>query len=154
VLYGEAALLGVKDYPVFYDNWKQRMPVMVGFNLPVFKQLDVLALEVEYYGSRYPDDFFQVMNAEGAPRPTIPQGYSGWDDGRPLQFGYHPDDWKADNWKWSVYTQRRIVDGVTLSAQVARDHARAWAFPTGKTYKGIIQDKNDWYWMLKLTANI
>jgi hypothetical protein len=52
VLYGEAALLGVKDYPVFYDNWKQRMPVMVGFNLPVFKQLDVLALEVEYYGSR------------------------------------------------------------------------------------------------------
>jgi hypothetical protein len=96
---------------------------------------------VEYYGSRYPDNFFQVMN-DGAPRPTVPLA------------AYSPDDWKDDNVKWSLYAQRKIVDGITLSAQAANDHARAWAFPTGKTYWGIMQDKSHWYWMLKLTANI
>ncbi|MCD6025375.1 MAG: hypothetical protein K0Q91_2291 [Fibrobacteria bacterium] len=146
VLYGEAALLGVKDYPVFYDDWTKRLPVMVGFNLPTFKLLDVLAFEVEYYGSEYPDNFQGVIsgNFQGVPWPTVPAGTGG----------YNAADWKDDNWKWSVYTQRRIVDGVTLSAQVARDHARAWAYPTGKTYWGIINDDNDWYWMLKLTANL
>src|SRR5690606_23264128 len=57
VLYGEAALLGVKDYPIFYDDWTKRVPVMIGFNLPTFKFLDVLAVEAEYYGSEYPDNF-------------------------------------------------------------------------------------------------
>lgn len=143
VLYGEAALLGVKDYPVLYDNRAERMPLMVGFNLPAFKLMDVLAVEVEYYGSRYPDNFSQVMVNDAAPRPTID-----------ISGGYDPAEWKADDLKWSVYTQRKIVDGLTFSGQVARDHARAWAYPTGKTYWGIIRDKDHWHWMLKLTANI
>jgi hypothetical protein len=143
VLYGEAALLGVKDYPVLYDNRAERIPLMIGFNVPAFKLLDVLAVELEYYGSRYPDNFAQVMTNDAAPRPTVE-----------LSGGYDPDDWKDDNIKWSVYTQRKIVDGITLSGQVARDHARAWAYPTGKTYWGIIREKDHWHWMLKLTANI
>lgn len=143
VLYGEAALLGAKNYPILYDDWKKRIPVMMGFNLPAFKLLDVLAVEVEYYGSEFPDNYFGIMSGDvqGVPWPTVPNTYS-------------PDDWKDDNWKWSVFTQRRIVDGVSLSGQVARDHARAWAYPTGKTHWGIIKDSDDWYWMLKLTANI
>jgi hypothetical protein len=143
VLYGEAALLGVKDYPVLYDDWTKRIPVMVGFNVPTFRLLDVLAIEVEYYGSEYPDNFQGIMSgaAQATPWPTIPNEYAA-------------SDWKDDNLKWSIYTQRKIVDGVTLSAQVARDHARAWVFPTGKTYWGIMNDDNDWYWMLKLTATL
>jgi hypothetical protein len=143
VLYGEAALLGVKDYPVFYDDWTKRLPVMVGFNLPTFRFLDVLSVEVEYYGSEYPDNFQGILsgNVQAVPWPTVPNTYAA-------------SDWKDDNWKWSVYAQRRIVDGVTLSGQVARDHARAWSYPTGKTYWGIINDNDDWYWMLKLTANL
>jgi hypothetical protein len=143
VVYGEAALLGVKDYPIFYDDWTKRVPVMVGFNFPTFKMLDVLSLEVEYYGSEYPDNFQGIISGQvqGTPWPTIPSSYDA-------------SDWESDNWKWSVYAQRKVVDGVTLSAQVARDHARAWAYPTGKTYWGIMNDDNDWYWMLKLTANL
>jgi hypothetical protein len=143
ILYGEAALLGVKDYPVFYDDWTKRLPVMVGFNIPTFRLLDVLALEVEYYGSDYPDNFYGIIqgSVQGTPWPTIPNQYNA-------------SDWQNDNWKWSVYGQRTIVDGITLSAQVARDHARAWEYPTGKTYWGIINDKDEWYWMLKLTANL
>jgi len=146
VIYGEAALLGVKDYPIFYDDWTKRVPVMVGFNLPTFKMLDVLAIEAEYYGSEYPDNFQGLISGavQGTPWPTLPAGNTG----------YHPDDWKDDNWKWSVYAQRRLTDGVSLSAQVARDHARAWAYPTGKTYWGIMNDDKSWYWMLKLTANL
>jgi hypothetical protein len=143
VLYGEAAMLGVKDYPIFYDDWTKRIPVMVGFNVPTFKLLDVLAVEAEYYGSEYPDNFHGIIQGavQGAPWPTFTSQYNA-------------SDWKDDNWKWSVYAQRRVVDGVSLSAQVARDHARAWAYPSGKTYWGIMNDDKSWYWMLKLTANI
>ncbi len=145
VLYGEAALLGVKDYPIFYDDWTKRVPVMVGFNIPAFRLLDVLALEVEYYGSEYPDNYFMLMSGgvQGMPWPTITE--SG---------GFSTSDWKDDNWKWSVFAQRSVVDGVHLSLQVARDHARAWAFPTGKTHWGIFNRDEGYYWMLRLTANL
>ena len=145
VLYGEAALLGVKDYPIFYDDWTKRIPVMMGFNFPTFKLLDVLALEVEYYGSEYPDNYFMLMSGgvQGLPWPTITEST-----------GFSRDDWKDDNWKWSVYAQRGIVDGINLSLQVARDHARAWAFPTGKTHWGIFNKDEGYYWMLRLSANI
>ena len=42
-LYCEAAILGVKDYKLYYNNLVQRIPVMVGFNVPAFKILDLIA---------------------------------------------------------------------------------------------------------------
>jgi hypothetical protein len=145
VVYGEAALLGVKDYPIFYDDWTKRLPVMVGFNFPTFKLLDVLSLEVEHYGSQYPDNYFMLMSGgvQGMPWPTITE--SG---------GFSKSDWAGDDWKWSVFAQRTLVDGVSMSLQVARDHSRAWAFPTGKTHWGIFNKDEGYYWMLRLTANI
>jgi hypothetical protein len=39
-LYGEWALFGVKDQPFYYDRKSERMPVMVGLNIPTFGILD------------------------------------------------------------------------------------------------------------------
>lgn len=33
-LYGEVGLLGLKKYPLWYTKWAERMPMMVGLNLP------------------------------------------------------------------------------------------------------------------------
>jgi hypothetical protein len=38
-LYGEIALLGLKDYPIYYQDWKKRIPRMIGFNWPTHEFL-------------------------------------------------------------------------------------------------------------------
>lgn len=143
VLYGEAAILGVKDYPVLYGDITQRMPMMIGFNVPTFKLLDVLAVEFEQYKSPFPNSYAEVMTSGGVPRPTL--SFNG---------RYLPEYWADDDTKWSVFASRRIIDGVSGSVQVARDHARGWQYPAGKTWWSIISKKSHWYWMFKLTASI
>ncbi len=61
-LYGEAAVLGVKNYGSYYDNVLRRIPVMVGFNIPTFGWLDLFSLEVEWYGSRYRNSLYKIGN--------------------------------------------------------------------------------------------
>ena len=60
VVYGEAGLIGVKDYKGIYADRMQRIPVMLGFNLPAFGLLDDLAFEVEYYASPYKNDLTEL----------------------------------------------------------------------------------------------
>ena len=38
-LYGEIALLGLQDYPIYYQDWKKRIPRMIGFNWPTHEFL-------------------------------------------------------------------------------------------------------------------
>jgi hypothetical protein len=38
-LYGEAALLGLQDYQIYYQDWKKRIPRMIGFNWPTHEFL-------------------------------------------------------------------------------------------------------------------
>jgi hypothetical protein len=51
-LYMEAAVLGWENQGFFYEKRSQRMPMMFGFNVPTFTLLNLLALQVEYYGAR------------------------------------------------------------------------------------------------------
>lgn len=142
ILYGEAAVLGVQDYPVLYPNIKERAPVMLGFNVPTFKLLDVLSLEMEYYASKLPNSIRETQN-KAQPQPTLP----------PIG-GYIPEDWDKDDWKWSLFAQRSFGPGFALSGQVARDHARGFQFPTGKTDWSLLSEKKHWYWMVKFAVNI
>src|SRR5690606_10959624 len=52
-VYFEGALLGVKNYPVFYTDWRKRLPLMVGVNLPGFRFLDLIAVQYERFASPY-----------------------------------------------------------------------------------------------------
>ncbi len=145
VLYGEAAVLGVKSYPVYYTDIWRRIPIMLGFNAPTFKLLDVLSIEVEYYGSRWLPTYIS---------PAVP-AYNAI----PVPFfnasPYYPSDWDKDNWKWSVYAERSLTSGITLSGQVASDHARTWDWVTfGKTPWEMYTSPSQWYWALKLGVKI
>ena len=143
VLYGEAALLGFTDYPVLYEKKSERIPVMLGFNLPAFKILDVLAVEVEHYGSKFPNSTSEVQSS-GVPQPTIPTTIKD----------FKPTDWTQDDWKWSIFAKKKVFDGFTVVGQVARDHARGYEYPTGKDYYELFPKKEHWYWLMKLIVNI
>jgi len=45
-LYGEFAILGLKDYGTYYPDITRRIPVMVGFNVPCFKMVDIVSLDL------------------------------------------------------------------------------------------------------------
>jgi hypothetical protein len=61
-LYGEAAVIGVKDYGKTYGDISRRIPLMLGFNFPTWGLLDHLSLEVEYYRAGYRNDLAMVGN--------------------------------------------------------------------------------------------
>ncbi|MDB5104733.1 MAG: hypothetical protein JWP91_2422 [Fibrobacteres bacterium] len=60
LLYGEGAIIGTRNYGTVYGKRSERMPVMVGFNLPVFGVLDFLSIEVEHYTAKYKADYSKL----------------------------------------------------------------------------------------------
>lgn len=146
-LYGEVALLGLtfdKAHKEVYGGVAQRMPVMVGFNLPVFRALDHLAVEVEWYGAKFRDDTWRMQ-------PDIDRPVS------PIPFDYSPDGttygrtYARDNLKWAVHAARTIQGHFKVSGQVANDHFRPYGIAnTPATYETATSTPKDWYWMAKI----
>ena len=145
-LYGEAAVLGLKDYPFYYANIRQRIPWMLGFNLPGFHILDVISLEVEYCSNPFPNDW-QTSLREGFPIP----GGQGFNPGSYADPGTH-GDYVYSPWKWSVYLRKEVSRGLFVSAQVAHDHLRL-ADVNGYAYEELLKDRSQWWGILRVTAS-
>lgn len=157
VLYGEAAVIGLKNYPILYEDRLERTVAMIGLNLPTFRMLDMLAVELEWFGSRAPNSSAYSQQAiskisdgsipQPRPQPSVyPENLS--------EAGYSPEDWEKDNIRWSVFTRRNLVRGLSLDFQAASDNSRGWVFPSGRRYWAYFRSPSDWYWMFKLTASI
>jgi hypothetical protein len=145
-LYAEAAILGLHDYPMSrdsltqYENWLERVPVMFGLNLPTFKVLDVLSLEVEYFGNPYPNSTNSIRFG------NIPVPLSSYGEERdPKNTNLHEDDIK-----WSVYLKRTIRNNISIMGQVANDHIR-WHRMVYGAMDGnqALRKKTDWYYTFK-----
>lgn len=162
-LYGEVALLGLgglmrddfhffgdpikyrknnkKVYEDLYGPLSQRMPVMVGFNLPTFKLLDRLSLEIEHYGAPFSDNLAL---------------FNHWKATRPSPIPLDPDSSiTRDNLKWSLYGSKVFQSHIKVSLQVASDHFRPGTFtgygdnnPPGS--EAILFRPSEWYWMSKV----
>lgn len=144
-LYGEVALLGWKNQPGYYENRWDRVPRLMGFNLPAFKLLDVLSLEFEYFPNPMADDLEQMIN-RGNYNP-LPYG-SG------LLF---PEADHADDWKWTVYASKKILDGFSLRAQIANDHFRAPQIPPNQHLFASVpatRKPSNWYYVFTLNFGI
>jgi hypothetical protein len=129
-VYAEAAVLGVKNYPVSmgedtiidtsslatrYDDIMKRMPIMFGVNIPAGNFLDVVSLQFEYFGSRYPNDMKNYV-VYGSPAGLSAQ----WNAGGSSSFA----DAVRDNWKWSIYAKRTFAGRFFVVGQLASDHFR------------------------------
>jgi hypothetical protein len=117
-----AAILGLKNYPADsmnntcgYDKTGRKVPVLLGFSLPAFKLLDVVALEAEWYDCRYPNSYQKVaVGLDGLP---LPAG---------LARNRSAGDYRNDPWRWSVYPSKTITR-VSFISQFARDISRSFS---------------------------
>jgi hypothetical protein len=139
-LYFEGVSLALQNQGTLYDKFWQRIPVMMGFNIPTFKLLDVVALEAEYYRNPYPNSYRRqlIFLWDGTPLPSTPSilGTNIYD---------------RNFWKWSVYAKRSIGKHFMVIVQAARDHWRthsAIGYYVNDPEEGLRQTK-DWYWALK-----
>lgn len=139
-LYGETAILGLKNYGKYNDIMK-RWPCMIGFDIPAFKMLDVLSLELEYFGFNF-DQF------------TFPPGQTPTD-------GLNADKWASSNmFHWSLFAEKTVVKGLGLKGLIGKDHYRTtgstspWAGvdnPTSSYGSGeLLIAQNDWHYSLRV----
>ncbi len=134
ILYSEAAVLGLNNYRIVYDDILQRIPVMVGFNFPSFGYLDYLSLEVEYYASKNSSDNV-AANFGGA-----------W---VPSQVDHSV--YSRDDWKWSANVAKTLFGHMQFTAQVANDHLRLGGYhDRPNAGKEVLRTPKDWYWTCKL----
>jgi len=161
-LYAEAAILGLENYPANdsfsgtangytthnenpwgYNTLAQKIPVVVGFDFPTFKLLDVLSTEVEWYGCKYPDSYAYEIGDNTAYGVPVPPAYDR-------------DPYPYDNWKWSVYAKKTFAnDHFAVIVQCARDHTRMQsesAYTEVDEYEEAMTGPTQWYWMTKLEA--
>lgn len=149
-LYGEVAILGVQNYPVYYEKITERMPIMVGFNLPTFKFLDLLSVQWEYFNSPNLNNTYTV----GQKNWTIP--YLPEDD------LFSQKEWNdltgKDNYSWSIVARKRVLGALTVNAQVARDHLRTigtdWFYGSRFEPNEVLHKTSSWYWMFQLGWNL
>jgi hypothetical protein len=157
-LYAEIAVLGVKNYPFYYEKITERMPIMVGFNIPTFKLLDQLTVEGEYYKSPFANNIkpefgivlpaWQLPDIPNADANNPPDPAQAFVDSSLAQKG-----WKNSVF-WSIYARRTILPGLTLTGQIAHDHTRIINYMANPSYQPFIGHWKDWYWAIRLESAI
>jgi hypothetical protein len=148
-LFGEVAVLGWGNQPFFYEKRSERIPVMLGFNLPTFRLLDLLSLQIEYYKSPFNDiDYF---NSQSIPiwktsfAKDSADRYLTDASGRIIPVADRNDDLK-----WSVHAKKIVNKSVTVFAQAASDHFRLTDADYRVTPVPLTGTPGEWYFLLRL----
>ncbi len=150
-LYGELAVLDFSDsgdYPwvpktgYFLGMPLQRMPILLGFNLPAFKVLDVAALEFEWFKSPYPNDWYGAF----------PQARARDFHGNPWELDNY---YNKDNFKWSVYLKKSIQK-FEIRAIAANDHSiyKVFKLENVQCFEQTLKRPSDWQWFIQLRYNM
>lgn len=149
-LYAEMAILGIQNYPLYYEKITERMPIMAGVNLPCFKVIDLLSVQMEYYNSPHLNSYTDLVGTNSA----VPTHVSATDKARSEK--EYNDITKHDNLSWSVLAKKNIGGGSFISAQVARDHIRTVSIETWTAPEPtqVLGRPGDWYWMLQFGFGI
>jgi len=129
-LYGEIGFLGFKNYGDYYDDIRERMPFMFGFNFPAFKILDVLSCEIEIFKNPYVAGFEECFN-NGVVKP-VDRGFT------------------TTNFYWSIYAKKRL-GAFTIVTQFARDHIHPVNNNLSYTERSdVLVESDDWWWAGKI----
>jgi len=142
-LYGEACIIGLKDYPFYYDNMSERTPMMIGFNFPTFKILDLLNIEGEYYSSRISTDYHNQVQPPGAMNRIFVT---------PIPAAIADNIPETLKWKWSIYLKKTLAPRTSIILQFAHDHYRV-TYPDGNPFwTETLPHQGDWRWVVKLVG--
>jgi len=153
-LYGEICVTGWKNYENydtsafgrstnFYANRWDRTLFMFGYNVPTFKVLDVLSVEVEHKSNKYPNSLEPVENVQKNPPLPIPETISDL----ALAGSTQP----ISPWYWTVYVKKTFLGNFALIAQAAHDHMRPVEGDASiPPYEDVLEAKGDWWWNVRL----
>ncbi len=169
-VYGEVDLLGVKNYPGVYDDLSERMPIMLGVNLPTFRLLNAFSFEVEYFRNGNPDDMgsqqakLNPAYAYNKVPDNLPQDNGGGlgSVATPGQQDFYSvllkdkNDNHRDDWKWTLYAVKQVTTGISIRGQVANDHFRAQDtyFPGYWSGPSMLRTPKDWYYLISINLGI
>ena len=148
--YGEAGLIGVKTPHYWPDDsiperLMNRVPMLFGFNLPAFKVLDLLSVEIEYCQSPYAFDWWGAFDGMQTPSPaSLPKS-------DPWSKIYREDD----NIKWTVYLKKSISK-FDIIGILANDHTIYETINSeNQPYtEQSLRTSKDWHWFVKLQYNL
>jgi hypothetical protein len=140
-IFAEAAVLGWENQGFFYENRRQRIPVMVGLNVPTFRALDLLSIQTEYYPARF--DNIQSYTTSSFPVWDV-ESFSTYD----------PSKYRRDDWKWSIYAVRSLGKLARFRAQVANDHLRPREFLLQQSDETVTRRPSHWYYLLRLEFGV
>jgi hypothetical protein len=149
-IYAEMAVLGVKNYPVYYEKITERMPIMVGINLPTFKWVDLISVQMEYFNSPNLNNTY-TMGQKNWALPYLPEdnlfSEKEWNDLT-----------EKDNFSWSILVRKRVLRSLLFNAQIARDHMRTigtdWFYGSRFEPNEVLHKSSSWYWMFQLAWDI
>jgi hypothetical protein len=151
-IYGEAAVLGQDDKSLYAyipppTYWLglpiRRMPLLLGINVPSFKILDVISVELEYFKSPYPNDWIGDLQYAN-PYPT--------DFSNPWQIENYVN---KDNFKWSLYLKKKIAN-FEIRAIAADDHTiyKAFNLEDVPCFEQTLKRPGDWHWYFEFRYNL
>lgn len=160
-VYAEAAILGLEDpdyFPIDTTiSWEDttfprpsllhRIPILIGFNIPTFKGLDVFSIEFEYLNYPYANDWWGG-EPSFSPVPSYPNS------------GREKDRWaeiykNRDNLKWTLYAKKSISN-FDIIALFGSDHIRYSTHSAESQFytEQSLRAKWDWHWYVKLQYNL
>jgi len=139
-IYAEYAILGLQNYathnvtyPAFYDTISQRSPIMLGFNFPAFRMLDVVSFEIEYLKT-----------------PFLPGSYNVFLNQSPVPVTLQQQNLTLADTKWSLYA-KKTLGAFALIGQLARDHfAPNNNQLTAQERADVLLGSRDWWWSMKV----
>lgn len=144
-LYFETIILGLENQGTYFNDVMRRWPYMIGFNIPAFRVLDLLSLEMEYFDSDY--DQFSFPPSTTSPKENI--GSDNW----AIESRFH----------WSLFAQKTVVKGLSIKGLVGKDHYRntgsttPWAgvdnpVGTGSNVGGgeLLIARGDWHYSIRV----
>lgn len=142
-LFAEAAVLGVRNQPYFYEKVADRIPIMMGMSIPTFGLLDLLSVQLEYFQNPYPENTYEQTQNSYA-RPAFPNGSPG-------AYAYFRGDglYAQDDLKWTVYLRKALFPGLDLFMQAANDHFRVQDYNATTSYSPVTRSRPDWYYMVR-----
>jgi len=158
-IYGEVGIIGLKDsaeynYTDYNDSGKtnyltipknsllHRMPMLLGVNIPTFKFLDYLSVELEWWKSPYANEWL------GDYQNQNPVSQSVADSAQRYNYIY------GDNFKWAV-SAKKSFGKFEIKAMAGNDHVIYPIYLVEKQYtEQTLKKGTDWQWYLELRYNL
>jgi hypothetical protein len=152
-LYAELVAVGIGGYDAvdtivggvhyfdYYNDLSARTPIVLGFNIPAFKMLEVLSMELEYFPSLLPNDYYEELYNR-SPIPEISKS------------SYDPKTFDKSGWlRWSFYARKQVLNGFYMAGLMAFDHLRTTNWDGSSQTYDFMATKGNWHWELKIGYN-